>query len=641
MLLGCLTAALLAAAPHPASAQFSERIVSYDVDIAIQPDGSLRVVERIDYDFGDQQRHGIFRDIPNRLTYDSRFDRVYPIHVENVVGSPGTPDGYKIEHQGGIFRIKIGDAKQTITGEHVYTITYRVEGAMNGFADHDELYWNAIGVEWPVPIDDAHVRVTAPAAFTQVACFSGEFRSGLSCSTATFDGPVAEFGQARQDPLPWALAPFEGLTVVLGLPKGVVPDPKPILDERWAIQRAFSITPATMSITGALLLLVVGGLLWLMWRTGRDRRSIGSAVDIAYGSSAGGEQAVPLFEEGTFPVEYAPPDNLRPGQVGTLIDERANLLDVTATIVDLAVRGYLRIEEIPKKRRFAKPDWWLVQLKEEDDHLLRYERLLFGGLFVGSDLADDTEETDEDAANEAPEDLAPTRPDLPMPRTAPAEELARVKLSSLRKHFYKRLASVQEALYADATKRKWFAGRPDKIRGQWGARGWVVFVGGVVVMVLLASRTHFGLVAVPLAIGGLLLIWGSHLMPRRTPLGTGLVRRVLGFRTYIETAERREAQFAEKETLFSKYLPYAIVFGCTEKWAHAFAGLEDQAAQTTSSWYVGSTAFSIASFNSSIDHFAVSSAGTFTSTPSGSGSSGFGGGGFSGGGGGGGGGGSW
>jgi hypothetical protein len=324
--------------------------------------------------------------------------------------------------------------------------------------------------------------------------------------------------------------------------------------------------------------------------------------------------------------------------VGTLIDERANPVDVTATIVDLAVRGYLRIEEIPKKGLFGKADWWLVKLKDEDGSLLRYERLLFTGLFSDADAADEQDAQPDDAE---PEDAAPDRPDMPPLAAPPGPELARVKLSSLRKHFYTRMRRVQEALYRDAVRRKWFAGRPDKVRSTWGRWGWLLFGVGAGAMVLVAATTHFGLLAVPLAIGGLVLIWGSHLMPRRTPKGTGLIRRVLGFRTYIETAESREAQFAEQENLFSKYLPYAIVFGCTEKWARAFHGLADQA-MNTAYWYVGTHPFTIGSFTSSIDHFTVSSAGTITSTPSGSGSSGFSsGGGFSGGGGGGGGGGSW
>src|SRR5204863_2431122 len=141
------------------------------------------------------------------------------------------------------------------------------------------------------------------------------------------------------------------------------------------------------------------------------------------------------------------------------------------------------------------------------------------------------------------------------------------------------------------------------------------------------------LIPVPLALAGLALAWGSRWMPRRTPTGTGLVRRVLGFRTYIETAEAREARFQEKENLFSQYLPYAIVFGCAEKWARAFRGLAEQAQPMYLPWYVGHGTFSVDGFTSSISHFALSSIGTIASSPAGS--SGFSGGGVGGGGGGG------
>ena len=128
-------------------------------------------------------------------------------------------------------------------------------------------------------------------------------------------------------------------------------------------------------------------------------------------------------------------------------------------------------------------------------------------------------------------------------------------------------------------------------------------------------------------------------MPRRTARGTAALRRVLGFRRFIDESEAERARFAERTNLFSEYLPYAIVFGCTEKWARAFAGLDGELPDI--SWYGGHGVFTASSFSESMDGFAVTTAGTMTSTPSGSGSSGFGGGGSSGGGGGGGGGGSW
>jgi Predicted membrane protein (DUF2207) len=336
------------------------------------------------------------------------------------------------------------------------------------------------------------------------------------------------------------------------------------------------------------------------------------------------EQPVPLMERSIYPVEYSPPEDIRPGQLGTLRDEVANPLDVTATIVDLAVRGYLRIEEIPKEGWFGKPDWRLVKLKESDGDLLVYERELFDGLFE-----DATIETIPEVPR--PDGSAPGRPDE-------AQQVEQVLLSGLKQKFATRLHEVQKALYVDAVKQGWFPERPDKVRTRWHGRAILLLLAGIGLTVLLAAKTHLGLIAIPVVIAGLVLLAGANDMPRRTAKGTGLVRRVRGFRTYIDTAETQEARFQERENIFSKYLPYAIVFGLTEKWARAFAALGQEAPQAN--WYVGTHPFAFNSFASSIDHFTVSSAGTIASTPGGSGSSGFGGG-SSGGGGGGGGGGSW
>jgi len=285
--------------------------------------------------------------------------------------------------------------------------------------------------------------------------------------------------------------------------------------------------------------------------------------------------------------------------VGTLVDETANTLDITATIVDLAVRGYLRIDEIPKKGFFGKADWTLTKLKEGDD-LRPYERSLLDGLFTG------------------------------------AEE---VRLSALRNTFAERLKTVREALYDDVTAQGWFVGRPDKVRLRWRIAGAVAVVLPVAAVVVLAAFTHAALVGIPLVVGGVALLSCASRMPRRTAKGTGVLRRVEGFRRFIDESEKDRARFAEQQHLFSEYLPYAIVFGATEKWAQAFAGLEGEL--PAPGWYGGSSHFTAAGFSHSIDGFAVTTAGTITSAPAGSGSSGFSGGGFSGGGGGGGGGGSW
>jgi uncharacterized membrane protein YgcG len=577
-----------------AQAQAFESIPRYDVQIEIRTDDSIRVTETIVYDFGDNPHHGIFRDIPTRLHHDDTYDRTYPLHVESVSASEGTPADYSVKGiDGGRTEIKIGDPDRTITGVHTYQIIYTMGAAMNGFTDHDELYWNAIGDEWSVNIDEATVTVTAPGAIEQVACYTGEIGSTLRCDSAKAKGSTARFAQSQ-------MYPYSAMTVVVALPKGVVADPTPVLEERWSLGSAFRLDPRTGGASGGLLALVMVGFVALLWTRGRDRRYVGSDVDQVMGNPGGQDERVPLLQGGaSAPVEFAPPEGLRPGQVGTLIDEQANTLDVTATIVDLAVRGFLLIQEIPKEGFFGKPDWRLIKLEKGTDELLPYEEQLLDGLFL-----DGTE----------------------------------VTMSSLRTTFVARLTGVENALYADAIKRKWFAERPDKVRTRWMLRGLLLLVAGGVLTFVLAGWTHWGLAGLPVILAGLLLMLGAKRMAARTAAGHAMLMRVRGFRTVIEKAETNLSRWAEQENVFTTYLPFAIVFGCTEKWAKAFEGL---ATQPDTSWYVSNQPFVYGAFAHSIDGFTVATSGTIASTPAGSGSSGFGGGGFSGGGGGGGGGGSW
>ena len=278
----CATA--LALAPSfgvGASAQAFESISSYDVQIEIRADDSIRIAETIVYDFGSSEHHGIYRDVPTRLYYDDRSDRVYPLHVESVSASPGTPAQYDVSSEaGGISRIKIGDPDRTITGAHTYQIVYTVGAALNGFADHDELYWNAIGDEWDVPVSNAEVTVTAPAGILQVACAAGPSGSYQACDRAKAKDDTARFAQA-------SLNPYEALTIMVSVSKGVVAEPHPQLVERWSIDRAFSRRPATLGFSGLLLLAIAGGFGWLLWARGRDRRYVGSPVDQVMGSPGG------------------------------------------------------------------------------------------------------------------------------------------------------------------------------------------------------------------------------------------------------------------------------------------------------------------------------------------------------------------
>jgi hypothetical protein len=585
------------------AAMAAERIQDFRVDLTVDADGTLEVREQIVYDFGSEPHHGILRDVPTTLLYDDRYDRVFPLRVERVqVGDP-TGDGWSVHDvpwtdetvSGGLTEIKIGDPDATVTGRHRYDIAYTVQGALNAFSDHDELSWNAIGVDWPVLIDRAVVTVRSPAPIDQVACFQGPEGSGLACDRSRASGSTATFAQSN-------LFPFEGMTVVVAIPKGAVaPTPQPILRERLTVFTAFRATPARGGVAGALAVVGLGGVGWSLWMVGRDRRFRGSAVDQTMGGTAG-DEPVPVGDaDSSAPVEFAPPEDLRPGEIGTLLDERVTTLDVSATIVDLAVRGHLKIEELPKEGWFGKPDWRLVRTDEPEDDLVAYERSLLAGLFAAGST---------------------------------------VELSSLRTTFVERLHTVQGDLLKDVVANGWFRENPDTVRRRW----YVIALGATVLAVaatwILAVAWRLGLIGLPLVATALALWFAAGRMPARSAKGTAVLRRVRGFRTVIDKAEANVARWAEQENVFTRYLPYAIVFGLTEKWANAFEQL-GEARPDTASWYVSSRPFALAEFAHAIDGFTVTTAGTISSTPSGSGSSGFSGGGFSGGGGGGGGGGSW
>ncbi len=433
----------------------SEQIVSYDVAIAIQHDASILVTEQIVYDFGSQERHGIIRDIPVLSAYNKGYDRYYPVDMRSVQ-SPDAPAQYTVDNTGDTVMIKIGDPSQTVTGVHTYRLTYLVRSSMDPYADHDELYWGAIGDQWNVPIGQATVRVTAPAAPIGAACWAGPYGSTSECQQADIANGPATFTQA-------GLGPHETLTVAVSIPKGVIAPPRPVLRERWSLQRAFALTPVSLGACGGLLaVMVMLGALVLV--RSRHRRYVPSAPDPTGATPPPPGRPEPPSGHDQPAMVPAPLGDLRPGQAGTLLDGVANPRDVTGTIVDLAVRGYLQIAD--PGWQAAPGDWRLAQL-DKTGGLLDYERILLDGLFMNATTGSGTRS---------------------------------VRLSELGSEFALQLKRAQDALYTDVTTRGWFTTRPDRTRRKWRAIGSAMFAVGVAAVIVAAANTHLGLVPIPLAL---------------------------------------------------------------------------------------------------------------------------------------------
>jgi uncharacterized protein (TIGR04222 family) len=552
-----------------ASADEGWVITSFAADISIQRDSSLRIVEAINLDFGALQKHGIFRTIPVRYQWDDTHVRVYELRVRSVTDAAGKGIRYETADAGPFKKIKIGDPDRTVSGRQTYRITYDVAGAMNALPDHDELFWNVNGANWPVASREVAATVHAPGGIGQVACYEGLAGSRAPCRM-TSSATTATFAATR------ALPSGQGLTIVASLAKGTVPEPNPILQLDTSDPGVFLASgPIVPAVAVSIL---VAGLVLLYWRwytVGRDAR--------------GRQTIVP---------EYEPPDKRRPAELGLLVDESADTKDVTATIVDLAVRGYLTISELPSSGLFSKKDWTLHKTAVKPTDLALYERTVYDGLFEGRDA---------------------------------------VNVSELKQHFIDTLRSAEGQLYQESVGEGWFSRRPDTTRWLYVGFGILAVVVGLALMFLMGSAFGAGLVGLAIAALGVVAMPLARVMPAKTAAGAELLRRALGFRMYMEVAEKDRAKFAERENIFSAYLPYAIVFGCVDKWARAFAGIDT--ARQTGAWYVGTSPVNAMQLSSSLQGFSSDLGSAIAATAGSSGGSGFSGG--AGGGGGGGGGGSW
>lgn len=606
--LGALT--LVPSAASPASAAADERIRSYDASMTVGKDDSMRVVETVRYDFGSSvDKHGFYRTLPTRMGYDKDYRRLYPVDGIEVSSPTGAPADLDTSYGENDVLIRIGNPNQTVNGVQTYRISYRVKGVLNGFSDHDELYWNVFGNAgsgFDVPIDKATATVHLPGQVTKVRCSAGAVGTRTDCANASNSGDSATF-EANQ------LQPMAAFTVAAAMPKGAATTTKPVLQRIPSWSTDFG--PSVANAVGAVVAVAVGALLFLLLRR-RQRRA--RQLDAAAAGPAPGPHQSALRTAADGSVEFVPPGGLRPGEVGTLVDESADTIDVTATIVDLAVRRYLVIDELPDE------DWGLRMLKPPGPEFLPYERKFFDQLFLG-------------------------KPD-------------RVRLSSLRNSFYSTLSAIKNMMYDDMRARGWFASRkPHSSRWLWRILGIAVGTIGFFGWVLMAGGRHgsFGFGWTFILLLGVGVIVGAGKIPGRTSVGLAALADVHAFREEMSRLDFAALPEQSRDEIMSRYLPYAMAFGQTNQWTAAFARLEALSQRDARYrdyryrpyWYYGYGygssfhAWDANRFGQSLTSFSTSTSSVMASTPSSSGSSGFsggGGGGFSsGGGGGGGGGGSW
>jgi uncharacterized membrane protein YgcG len=592
-LLSGLLASLALAASGAAAPARAEQILQFDVEARLTRTDIFSVAEDITYDFGSVPKHGIYRLIPVRYGRGPAADYRIAVDVDGVTDEHGTRQPWKLSREGRNLKIRIGDPDRTVTGVKRYRILYRVRRGLLYFKDHDEIYWNATGNEWPVPIAAARARVFLPQGVpagpevSRAAGARADFnaRSGTKRANAWFACYTGPQGSTRADctmeeeyggitiESTRPLGVGEGLTFVVGLPKGVLAEPS---GARRMLDRVTDTVSAWVLLPGVVLL----GMFYLWGSQGRD---------------PAGRDAVP--------VRYEPPAGLTPAEVGTILDERADIADITATILDLAVRGHLWIEELETTKFlfFSSKDYRLTRFPKAPGALKRHEARLVNALFKGGDS---------------------------------------VLISSLREKFHTNIPDIKKALYESLAKDGgYFAASPEGVRQAYLVVGIIVAVVGLAMALKQVQGVAPG---VCVLVTGLIVLAFGPFMPRRTHKGRQAYQEILGLKEFVSRvdAERLERMGGRTAETFEKVLPFAIVLGVADQWADAFADIYKEPPR----WYVGSSyanGFQPRVFVSDMGHSLKTIGSTLTSTPSGgSGGSGFSGG-SSGGGFGGGGGGSW
>ena len=545
----------------------SWRVSDFQNNITVERDGTAIVSERINVTFVGEW-HGIFRTIP--IEYPGPHGTNYELFLKIISVTDG--NGSKLKYDSSVakgardLKIYIPDA---MDATRTVEITYRVLNGTRFFKDYAEFYWNVTGNDWPVPIDHASATLRFPdstAGSLRAQAFTGVYGSTQRDAIAKVDGSEAQF--ETSNPLPMR----GGLTVDVYIPGGILQEPSGLTKFFWFIG-------GNPIVFLPLVTFAVMFAVW--WYKGRDPDP--------------GMSVAPMYE---------PPAGISPAEAGTLLDDTIHPRDITSTMIDLAVRGYIKIEETAEKILvFTHRDYVFHLLKPREQwgaDLAPHERVMLENVFAAGD---------------------------------------QIRLSSLKNRFYTAVPVIRQDIMAALKTKGIYLLDPES------ANGYSV-VAAIAILIPFAIFQYEGwanffnsavLLVVGLAISALIWWLFARVMTAKTVKGARTRIAVLGFQEFMNRVDGERLKIMPPTT-FEKFLPYAMALGVEHHWAQAFAGIVKDPPQ----WYVGPggvyTGFNPIFFSSSMHNMAGDMHQVFVSAPrasssgSGFGGGGGGGGGFSGGG---------
>lgn len=536
-------------------AAHADEITVFASNIDVHPDASMEVHEDLTVRFDTPNRHGINRFIP--VVYD-RHGNNYTVDFRllSVTAAGGRYVPFHASRQGRDFYIKIGDPQKSIMGLHQYHIHYTVRRAINFFKNAPEVYWNVTGDEWHMPIDKVVAQVVFPSVGDKselsAKSFIGE-EGSTKTSPYALELNRATFTCGR-------LQPGEGLTVVLGLPQGLIMKPT-----QWQEFLFLVADWWPLAVLPAFTLSICFNMWWFLGRDAVKRQAVA--------------------------VDWQPPKDLSPAEVGTLVDEKCDLSDMVSTVIDLAARGYMTIREFKTDSLFflRNKDYEFTRLpvseKQAQSPLSIYERRFLDAMFNCGYTKQKT-----------------------------------VKLSDLKYKFYSEMRQIEKDIYQSLIEKGMFLQSPQDVR-----QGWICIGGLLFILSFIAGpiQTSYG---VGLILSSIIVFCFSRTMPARTRKGCEALNQCLGFQRFVKMAEKERIRklVTADPTIFGRLLPYAMVLGAADQWAEAFRDL----VKTPPDWYVSDGAdFQTYSFVRDIGDGTRTMGQTFTSAPAsssaGSGGSGF------------------
>ncbi|AFY29657.1 DUF2207 domain-containing protein [Cyanobium gracile] len=555
-----LALTLLLLAPWGAGATLSaaERqltLTDFQMQAVVEPTGAVQVSETLTARF-DGSWNGLVRQIPLLARRPGGLEPL-GLRVLAVTDPEGRPYRYESSHPGADLKLKIWIPGAENTSRTA-VISYRLKRGLRFYPDHDEFNWNVTGNAWEVPIERASARVQLPPAVSglHASVYTGPSGARGHDATLTIGADAVASSTTRR------LEPGEGFTLAVGFAKGLVPLPSALAQWiDWWLARLSLLLP--LLCTGVL------GPLW--WRIGRD----------------------PAL--GAVPVAYEPPEGLPPAVLGSLVAEQVSGSALSATLVALAVKGQLRIEQDQQKLLFLNLGkryvFTLLGEPAQRSALLPHEAYLLETLFPS------------------------------------AEPGATVSTQELREHYYVHVPGfehrVMQAVLAETFFRRW----PETVRvltffGGLGLAAGVVVLAAALLphdIVMLQGVAHPVVILVSLALTVVLVGVFAWIMPSRTTRGTAVLRQTLGFQEFLRRVEvPRLERLVLTPELFERYLPYAMVAGLTRQWTSAFQGI----LQEPPSWYVGDGIdFDANDFGTSLEDCFSTTTGAMQSSPSSSSSS--------------------